>query len=170
MGQQVIMRFSTVTLSTAYKILSSKITNHKDFDILMYRWDFDEFANADGWPHARLRKLLLYLREDPNLKLGNEFVMDLFVEEALSQRGLFVEDRDLQTLRRAVERDGFIVTAEGKLQRMLPEALDLPAADDEIHRLLDQHRLITAKGHLDQGISNHSDGNWAAANNNSERS
>ena len=46
----------------------------------------------------------------------------------------------------------------------LPEVIDLPAADDEVHVLLDRHRLAKPKGHLDQAIRAHSEGNWAAAN------
>jgi hypothetical protein len=67
-------------------------------------------------------------------------------------------------LLRSIERDGFTIGEDGVLRRMLPEELDLPTADDEVHLLLDTYRLVTPKGHLDQGIRAHSDGDWAAAN------
>jgi hypothetical protein len=47
---------------------------------------------------------------------------------------------------------------------MLPEALGLPQADDEVHALLDRYGFATTKGHLDQGIAAHGRGDWAAAN------
>jgi hypothetical protein len=70
--------------------------------------------------------------------------------------------REAETIR-SIERDGFILE-NGVLRRTLPEVLDLPAADDEVHLLLDRHRLTTPRGHLDQGTQAHSEGNWAAAN------
>ncbi len=66
-------------------------------------------------------------------------------------------------LHRGLERDGFTVE-DGLLRRALPRELDLPAADDEVHTLLDRHDFRVAKGHLDQGIAAHVRGDWAAAN------
>jgi len=66
-------------------------------------------------------------------------------------------------LHRALERDGFTVE-QGALRRTLPNVLDLPAADDEVHMLLDAFGFATPKGHLDQGIAAHVRGDWAAAN------
>jgi len=50
------------------------------------------------------------------------------------------------------------------LRRALPQVLDLPAADDEVHLLLDGYGFAVPKGHLDQGIAAHARGDWAAAN------
>src|SRR5437870_303074 len=66
-------------------------------------------------------------------------------------------------LHRGLEREGFTVEG-GQLRRALPEALDLPRADDEVHALLDGHGFAVSKGHLDQGIAAHARGDWAAAN------
>lgn len=66
-------------------------------------------------------------------------------------------------LKRGLERDGFTVE-DGELRRSLPQALDLPAADDEVHVLLDRFGFAVPRGHLDQGIAAHARGDWAAAN------
>jgi hypothetical protein len=66
-------------------------------------------------------------------------------------------------LHRGLERDGFTVET-GDLRRALPEVLDLPRADDEVHGRLDMHGFGVAKGHLDQGIAAHARGEWAGAN------
>jgi hypothetical protein len=66
-------------------------------------------------------------------------------------------------LKRGLERDGFTVE-DGQLRRALPQALDLPAADDEVHTLLDRYGFGVSRGHLDQGIAAHVRGDWAAAN------
>jgi hypothetical protein len=66
-------------------------------------------------------------------------------------------------LHRGLERDGFTLE-DGQLRRTLPEAIDLPKADDEVHQLLAQYRFTLSQGHLDQGIAAHARGDWAAAN------
>jgi hypothetical protein len=66
-------------------------------------------------------------------------------------------------LNRALQRDGFTVEG-GRLRRALPVALDLPAADDEVHARLEQFRMKVQSGHLDQAIAAHARGDWAAAN------
>lgn len=71
--------------------------------------------------------------------------------------------RDGTAFVRALERDGFTVE-RGVVRRALPDVLDLPAADDEVHMLLERHGMTTSLGHLDQAIRAHSEGHWAAAN------
>ena len=66
-------------------------------------------------------------------------------------------------LQAALARDGFVVV-DGTLRRTLPTAIDLPAADDEVHLLLKCYNFNVAKGHLDQGIAAQSPRAWAAAN------
>jgi hypothetical protein len=60
-------------------------------------------------------------------------------------------------------RNGFTVEG-GQLRRSLPDSIDLPKADDEVHALLKQYGFSTAMGHLDQGIAAHTRGEWAGAN------
>jgi hypothetical protein len=57
--------------------------------------------------------------------------------------------RRYEALHRALERDGFTVE-DGTLRRTLPQAFDLPAADDEVHVLLDRYNFATSRGHIDQ--------------------
>jgi len=66
-------------------------------------------------------------------------------------------------LNRALERNGFTVE-DAQLRRTLPQALDLPQADDEVHAMLVRFRLDVPAGHLGQAIATHAQGNWAAAN------
>jgi hypothetical protein len=66
-------------------------------------------------------------------------------------------------LDRGLERDGFTVDG-GTLRRTLPADIRLPQADDEVHALLEQYGFEVPRGHLDQGITAHARGDWAAAN------
>lgn len=78
---------------------------------------------------------------------------------------------DLQNrFERALALDGFIIQwdeeggMEPVLRAALPGEMDLPAADDEVHQILDYFHFTVSKGHLDQAIEAHTRGDWAAAN------
>jgi hypothetical protein len=151
-------QFSRTTLYEAYLVLNSRIQYHGEFEDLMYKWELDQFAEqAAGAIHVRLRQVFRHLKDNPDAKYDGRFLIDLFVEEALRRGGN-------DALLRSIERDGFIIDENGVLRRTLPDVIDLPVADDEVHVLLDRHQLTTPKGHLDQAIRAHSEGDWAAAN------
>ncbi len=87
-------------------------------------------------------------------------------EDERTVRHLFeIEEfrREYPALERALARDGFTVEG-GELRRTLPEGLDLPKADDEVHLRLSQHGFAVSRTHLDQGIAAHARGEWAGAN------
>lgn len=75
-----------------------------------------------------------------------------------------------QRLIRALGLDGFVVewnTSRSDaplLRTALPEEVDLPNADDEVHLLLKYFEFKVSLGHLDQAIEAHTRGDWAAAN------
>jgi hypothetical protein len=151
-------KFSRASLFAAYEQLSSQIGYHAEFQDLMYKWELDDLAErTSGGVRPRLQAAFRWLKDHPDSRHNDQFHIDLFVEEALRRGGS-------DALLRSIERDGFIIDENGVLRRALPEVIDLPAADDEVHILLDRHRFATTKGHLDQAIRAHSEGNWAAAN------
>lgn len=124
----------------------------------MYCWELDQLGeDSSGTIHTRFRRAFRYLKDKPDTKCDRRFLIDLCVEEALKHGGT-------DSLLRSIRRDGFVIDENGSLRRTLPEIVDLPAADDEVHMLLDRYELVTPKGHLDQAIQAHSDANWAAAN------
>ena len=96
----------------------------------------------------------------PDTSYDRRLVSDLVVEEA-ARRITHAGDNERFVL--ALARAGYEID-EGQLRPTLPETLDLPAADDEVHELLDRHNFTTPLGHLDQAIDSHGRGNWAAAN------
>jgi hypothetical protein len=69
---------------------------------------------------------------------------------------------------RGLARDGYVVSFDDRdrpsLRAALPEALGLPAVDDEVQQLLKQFGFNTPLEHLGQGIEAHARGDWAAAN------
>jgi hypothetical protein len=121
----------------------------------------------------RLNTLIgVYDQAPDRLIDGEETLADVLVAKAISILPVEREApwaksheprADEQTLRQRLAADGFVVSV-GQLRRALPSDLQLPAAQDEISRLLEKHTLTVPKGHLDQALDAHARGNWAAAN------
>lgn len=116
---------------------------------------------------SRGNSLIQYLLQNPALRtseggnLTDAIVRDL-VEKAIARWGNGIGER-FPSLLHGLRRDGFEVV-NGELRRAHPELVDLPRADDEVHSLLRSFGFHTATGHLDQAITNHTSGNWAASN------
>lgn len=154
-------RFSRPTIFEACNLLGRRISYHGAVEDLFLRWELDAFADsAAGAIHVRLRQLFRHLRDNPTATHDGRPLADLVVEEAA--RRPILDEEDLRFVR-SLNRDGFVIENE-VLRRTLPETIDLPAADDEVHELLKKHSLAMSLGHLDQAIQAHSRGAWAAAN------
>ena len=157
------MPFSRSVILEACNFFKSVIGYHGDFEDLVLLWELDQLDARNGQAlHERFRNLFRFLRDNPDTRRDERLLTDLVVEEAArrvpAQRG-----RWGKTFVRALERAGYLIE-DGQLRRTLPEALDLPVADDEVHSLLNRHDLTTPLGHLDQAITAHGRGDWAAAN------
>jgi hypothetical protein len=103
---------------------------------------------------------------------GGELLRDVIVEEAVSL--LPPKEKEspwqpsplspkVEKLMRLLEMDGFTVV-EGALRPVLPADVELPAAEDEITRLLNKHSFSTPQGHLKQAFDAFAHGSWASAN------
>jgi hypothetical protein len=66
-------------------------------------------------------------------------------------------------LANSLKRDGYIM--KGRIiRKMLPTEIEEAKTESELFILLNQFNFSTTKGHLEQAILNHSQGNWAGAN------
>ena len=63
----------------------------------------------------------------------------------------------------SLKRDGFTLKNK-EIAPLLPDELVNANVENELFRLLDKYQFTTSKGHLEQAIENHSNGNWAGAN------
>ena len=164
--------FSRKTILAATDLLEPY--SHAGIDKFLLEQGLESVAQ-EGSKAARANTLAkLLITEPERLNEDGENLSDTVVE-ALIQHAIrgctgYGETFDYGyfqsrygALHRGLERDGFTLE-DGQLRRALPEALDLPEADDEVHALLDAYDLRTPKGHLGQAIAAHSRGEWAAAN------
>lgn len=99
---------------------------------------------------------------------GSVTLAEAVVREAvrLLRRDYSGEQDDALT--RGLARDGYVVSWDQgdapTLRAALPAEVDLPATDDEVHRLLTHFNFVVPAGHLGQAIEAHTRGDWAAAN------
>ena len=157
------MPFSRSVILEACNFLKSVTSYHGEFEDLVLLWELDQLDAHNGQTlPKRFRDLFRFLRDNPETRRDERLLTDLVVEEA-ARRVPRHPDRLGETFVRALERAGYLIE-DGQLRRTLPEALDLPGADDEVHSLLNRHGLTIPLGHLDQAITAHGRGDWAAAN------
>jgi hypothetical protein len=166
-------QFSRKTLLAATDTLTNY--GHADIDRFLLEHSLEKVASTPGTSkQSRANELARFLVADPERTDENGRNIQDVIVEALVQRALdrctgycgFDSKRfeeQYGSLFHGLERDGFSVQ-DGHLRRALPELLDLPRADDEVHALLDAYGFSTPKGHLDQAIDAHARGQWAAAN------
>lgn len=167
------LQYSRRTVIAAIDVLESRYTQAEITSLLT---DFGpEVYNAirgetTASAKKRMNGLKQFVDAHPAHKVDDGFLENVLVERAALLFPTPDPDwpaeplrPDMEKFSRALEQDGFLVTA-GSLLRTLPADIGLPNTESELIRLLDRHNFGTAKGHLEQAMENHSRGNWAAAN------
>ncbi|HEV8260850.1 MAG TPA: hypothetical protein VGQ19_08855, partial [Burkholderiales bacterium] len=167
-------QFSRRTILAAVDILPSW-NSHAQVDRFALEHGIEEIV-VGGSLAAKALALSRYLIQNPEAQNEDgqnltDTLVGQFVAEAIQRsthgypREFHLEtfQQNYEALNRGLERDGFTIEG-GALRRALPQVLDLPAADDEVHLLLDRYGFAVSAGHLDQGIAAHARGDWAAAN------
>jgi hypothetical protein len=156
------MPYPRTVVLEACLLLGNNLNYHGTFEDMVLRWELDQLADAAGLAiTARCRNLFRYLRDNPEARSDGRLISDLAVEEAV--RYTTPDNVPDQPFVRALERAGYLIENR-QLRRTLPQAIDLPAADDEVHALLARYNFATPLGHLDQAVKAHGRGDWAAAN------
>ena len=166
--------FSRTTILRALETLESRL--HSEIDKYLLEYGLQDVAKESaGSKQKRVALVAAYLLKKPErLDEDDRNLIDAIVEErvvsAIDACASYYDgfrygnfQKDYPHLHRGLKRDGFTVE-DGHLRRALPEVLDLPRADDEVHALLDSYGFSTARGHLDQAIAAHTREDWAAAN------
>lgn len=101
---------------------------------------------------------------DGSVTLGEAVVREaiqLLTSEPCSPREI--------ALGRGLARDSYVVSFDKngrnpKLRAALPDEVQLPETDDEVHQLLKSFQFMTPLGHLDQAVEAYTRGDWAACN------
>jgi hypothetical protein len=169
------VRFSRRTVIAAVDLIATSLTTHAALTHYFLTLGSDLASRCDaGGLRDRFNHLIKFYDEDHARDIdGGALLQDVLIEKAVSllppiDAPPFATEPPIlpppvESFLRALERDGFVVR-DGNLLRALPEAIQLPAALDEVSRLLKERNLVVPQGHLDQALDAHSRGDWAAAN------
>jgi hypothetical protein len=169
-------QFTRPTVLAAVAMLDERL-NQAKFDHLVLRLGQEQHIASDtsvsvSKKAAQLGRLILANSSALVQTLdGTVTLAEAAVREAVAQMLRLERPRpEQERLLRALALDGFVVewrddsSTAPFLRAALPEEVDLPATDDEVHQLLKHFSFLTALGHLEQAIEAHTRGDWAAAN------
>jgi hypothetical protein len=148
---------------------------HSDIERFILEHRLEGTPAERGMSRAdKANSIIRYLVTNPDLPAPDgRYLSDVIVRHLV---GLAIErsgqvnpwkpnpfDDTFPNLSRALLRDGYAVSA-GQLIRGVPDEVGLPEQHSELELMLNHYGLTVALGHLQQAISAHSQGQWAAAN------
>jgi hypothetical protein len=169
--------FTRPTIAAAIALLDVSLSQAK-FNHLVFRLGLEASIPIDDKVSVS-KKAALLAREvakaaDMQIATADGVLtlVEAVVREAVEvMRTQPAHEDEQNKLTRALALDGFVVQFADRysqsppiLRAALPNEVDLPATDDEVHQLLDHFGFSLPKGHLDQAIEAHTRGDWAAAN------
>jgi hypothetical protein len=164
--------FTRPTIIAAVEFLDTRLTQAR-FNQLVVRIGLEAEIPSDSSLSVPKKSDLLsrYVLQRPDEIVqtvnGNMTLAEAVVREAvqLTQLGSVFDAQN--KLVRGLARDGYVITWDEEVPRLraaLPNELELPEIDDEVHELLKHFGFVTPLGHLGQAIDAHTRGDWAAAN------
>lgn len=174
-----VNHFTRPTIAAAVAMLDGSLSQAK-FDQMVFKLGLENSIPFDTSLSVS-KKVALLAREVaragatiiPTID-GRVTLAEAVVREAvaLTSSSRYSQQEQQDRLLRALALDGFVIqwnqdSSMGEvpfLRSALPAEIDLPAADDEVHQLLNHFDFTVSKGHLDQAIEAHTRGDWAAAN------
>ena len=162
-------QYSVATMMKAAQLFGERTQAEVDSLVIELNLE-DEFPTGNTLSKAhKVNRIIAYGKKNPEHQtMEGSNLIDGLVNKAAELAGqlppVWKEDTIYKGFVRALNRDGFILEEAGTVRRILPEVADLPEADSEVNVLLDALGFSTPKGHLEQAITNHSNGDWAAAN------
>jgi hypothetical protein len=161
--------FSHNTIVEAFSLLEEY--NHSEIERFTLRFDLDHVAPASlGSKANRVNAIIRYLIANPTI-LGpshSNLILEA-MEHLLSVRltnPYLTEPLSIQLpkLAHSLGLDGYQIDPSAKILSILPSITPLAPRQTEVEQMLLKQRFTVANGHLQQAISAHTRGDWAAAN------
>ena len=163
-------QYSQLTIIEAITLFADSI--QAEVDALILRLDLvDHVHTGSGLSKQnKTNEIIKFAQKYPShqtvagANLGDEVVEEAGKRLAKVHPSMWSNSPHSWPFLQALAKDGFMLTPEGVIHKTLPNEADLPQTESELYELLDEFKLTTVKGHLEQAITNHSQSNWASAN------
>ncbi len=157
--------FTRPTIVAAVEFLGEVLTQAK-FDQLLVRLGLDnEISQGPSMSVIAKSAALARIVNQRATQIvstldGTVTLAEATVREAVGSTVPHDTKAEQERFLRELALDGYIVSWDDDartplLRAALPDEVDLPAADDEVHQLLRQFGFIVPLGHLDQAIDAH---------------
>lgn len=166
------MSFSRNSIVESLILFEGWTTN--EFERFLVRFSLEKVAPSSlGSKPTRINALINYLINNPTLSgpvganLALEIIEHVIAARAKQSRAALSSTPfadQVPELSHSLQRDGYSITRTGELQTVLPQVVPLAPKQSELEALLDKHVFTTPIGHLQQALSAHTRGDWAAAN------
>jgi len=170
-----IQSFTRPTTVAAIEFLGEALTQAQ-FDQLVIRLELEnEIPSGPSKSVTAKSVLLAHITNRHPTQIVSTLNGPMTLSEAVVHEAVeatmpkFANKIEQERFLRGLALDGYVIFRDEHskipaLRRALPEEIDLPATDDEVHQLLKHFGFLIPQGHLDQAIAAHTRGNWAAAN------
>lgn len=162
--------FSRSAIIRALGLLGKVYEYHNQVDYFCLLFGLEDVAPRDiGAIRTRLLRITEHLIQNRDAKGPDGANLIFEVIEYILIQADSHSSTDLPklpeyvALENSLRRDGFIIE-DNQIRSSLPETTQLPEKENELFSLLDKFKFDTEKGHIEQAISAHTRGEWAAAN------
>ena len=178
-------QFSRRTVLKAIRVLANALDQDDINYFLLELGQEVKVAVDSGSELGRMNNLMDFVDLHPGYEVDNESIESVIVKKAVSMfpsiywEELFPKLPDLSPsdlghwepryvegmieLTRTLQQDGYDLK-DRSLKPSFPIDIGLPEKKSDLAQLLETHGMITTKGHLDQALDAHAQGNWASAN------
>lgn len=165
-------KFSRQTIIEAISKLENR--THSQIDRFLLRFELENIMPDENLSKAdKANVIIRYLIENPGNVGPNGAnlvyeILEHIVEDIREpeDESFFLdepmEDPNLE-LKQTLVRDGYQIK-DGTLNPLLPDQIELSEKENELNQLLKKFGFSTAIGHLEQAVSAHTRGDWAASN------
>jgi|AntRauTorcE11898_2_1112593.scaffolds.fasta_scaffold01072_12 hypothetical protein len=167
-----MQNFTRETIIEAIARLEDK--THSKIDRFLLRYRLEDIMPENNLSKAdKVNVLIKYLLKNPDKTGPNGSNLTYEIIEHIAEsipdpesNPLFdpdpLDDPNLK-FKNSLNRDGFKIE-NGELVPIHPDTINLSEKENELDKLLGNYKFTTAKGHLEQAISAHTRGDWAASN------
>lgn len=165
-------KFSRQTIIEAISKLENR--THSQIDRFLLRYELEKIMPDENLSKAdKANVIIMYLINNPEVvgPNGSNLIYEIIEHIVEDIRGpgdepFFldepIEDPNLK-LKNTLARDGYHIK-NGVLNPLLPDQIELSEKENELNHLLKKFGFSTAIGHLEQAVSAHTRGDWAASN------
>lgn len=161
------MNFSRNTIVEALQLFEGSYWTTARFERYLFKFGLEKVAPpSSGSKPGRINVLISHFIEGSSQAGpgGGNIVLETIELILKSHAGTSSLAGAFPSLAHSLRLDGYSINDDGSLASILPTSTPLAPKETEVERLLSKFEFTIAEGHLEQAVTAHTRGDWAAAN------